>query len=165
MFMFENCLILYIFRVIIECQIGYFWINCERKCFFPYFGEKCKETCQCPKLSCDFATGCNTGKYIFNCSHKWGFILLKCSIKMLLLLNVHKIPINKDTFCQFCSAIQLKHIYYFFTEVQIIMKTCSFREQKYHDFCKYQLFINVFQTVIVVCEQYCRFELLFDLYF
>ena len=47
-----------------ECQIGYLGLNCDLECKFPFFGKMCKHTCECPKDSCDFAHGCNKGKYI-----------------------------------------------------------------------------------------------------
>lgn len=78
--MFEN--FKNIICVIIECKIGYYWTNCGRKCPFPFYGEKCKEMCQCQEHNCDFANGCYQGKYIFNFSHKLGLILFKFCINI-----------------------------------------------------------------------------------
>lgn len=41
------------------CPPGYFLKNCSTKCRFPNYGEQCQSVCQCPIVSCHFATGCH----------------------------------------------------------------------------------------------------------
>lgn len=65
--MFKNivCFFIHTFCLHSECLIGYYWINCSRKCPYPYFGTKCIHMCICPENNCNFALGCHTGKWIF----------------------------------------------------------------------------------------------------
>ena len=65
--MFKNivCFFIHTFCLHSECLIGYYGINCSRKCPYPYFGTKCKHMCICPENNCNFALGCHTGKWIF----------------------------------------------------------------------------------------------------
>lgn len=37
---------------------GYIGLNCSNKCPYPYYGEKCKERCNCSNDTCDVSTGC-----------------------------------------------------------------------------------------------------------
>eukprot|EP00105_Crassostrea_gigas_P040218 XP_019924366.1 PREDICTED: multiple epidermal growth factor-like domains protein 6 [Crassostrea gigas] len=46
----------------IECQPGFFAVNCSRECLYPYYGEKCNLNCSCDREHCNFMVGCETGK-------------------------------------------------------------------------------------------------------
>lgn len=37
---------------------GYIGLNCSNKCPYPYYGEKCKQWCNCSNDTCDVSTGC-----------------------------------------------------------------------------------------------------------
>uniref|UniRef100_A0A8W8JRR0 SAP domain-containing protein n=1 Tax=Magallana gigas TaxID=29159 RepID=A0A8W8JRR0_MAGGI len=41
-----------------KCMPGYIGLNCTYKCPFPYYGENCKNICNCSNKTCDVATGC-----------------------------------------------------------------------------------------------------------
>lgn len=45
-----------------ECETGYHWINCSKRCLYPAFGKLCAQTCSCTNTNCDFANGCMAGK-------------------------------------------------------------------------------------------------------
>nr|XP_034316591.1 uncharacterized protein LOC117686038 isoform X2 [Crassostrea gigas] len=42
----------------VECPLGFYWINCSRRCVYPYFGYRCHENCFCEKDLCHFVRGC-----------------------------------------------------------------------------------------------------------
>ncbi|XP_052681419.1 multiple epidermal growth factor-like domains protein 10 [Crassostrea angulata] len=41
------------------CPQGYFGINCTSKCLMPFYGLKCKSTCNCTDDKCHHIQGCN----------------------------------------------------------------------------------------------------------
>lgn len=56
----------------VDCPAGFFAANCSRKCVYPYFGEKCNQTCSCDNTTCSFMNGCNTGntsQFVSNATH------------------------------------------------------------------------------------------------
>lgn len=76
----------------ISCHHGYFGLNCEAKCPFPYYGFKCRLVCNCMDTDCHHVSGCITGSgacrngyHGRNCEEKcpfpfYGFkCLSKCS--------------------------------------------------------------------------------------
>lgn len=42
------------------CHQGYFGLNCETKCPFPYYGFKCQLECNCIDKNCHHVSGCIT---------------------------------------------------------------------------------------------------------
>lgn len=44
----------------LACKHGYFGINCETRCPFPYYGFKCRLVCNCMDTDCDHISGCGT---------------------------------------------------------------------------------------------------------
>lgn len=46
--------------VFLACEHGYFGINCETRCPFPYYGFKCRLVCNCMDTDCDHISGCGT---------------------------------------------------------------------------------------------------------
>ena len=47
----------------LECPLGFIESECTLKCTFPYYGQGCGMTCECPEDLCDFMFGCTvTGK-------------------------------------------------------------------------------------------------------
>lgn len=44
----------------LACEHGYFGINCETRCPFPYYGFKCRLVCNCMDTDCDHISGCGT---------------------------------------------------------------------------------------------------------
>lgn len=44
----------------LACKHGYFGINCETRCPFPYYGFKCRLVCNCMDTDCDHISGCRT---------------------------------------------------------------------------------------------------------
>nr|XP_034308528.1 uncharacterized protein LOC105322118 [Crassostrea gigas] len=67
-------------RKCIPCEHGYFGINCETRCPFPYYGFKCLLVCNCMDTDCDHISGCGTasgacrqGHHGRNCEEKCPF--------------------------------------------------------------------------------------------
>nr|XP_034321958.1 uncharacterized protein LOC117688233 [Crassostrea gigas] len=48
-----------------KCPLGYYLNNCLTKCSAPTYGEGCQSVCQCPIVSCHFATGCPQHDYTY----------------------------------------------------------------------------------------------------
>lgn len=46
-------------NVFAVCRKGYNGIHCEKPCVFPHYGFDCQSQCNCAKLYCHFAHGCN----------------------------------------------------------------------------------------------------------
>lgn len=42
----------------IACDSGYFGINCNNKCIFPSYGNRCQLECRCKEFLCHHSTGC-----------------------------------------------------------------------------------------------------------
>lgn len=64
----------------ISCHQGYFGLNCETKCPFPYYGFKCQLECNCIDKNCHHVSGCITaseacrhGYHGRNCDEKCPF--------------------------------------------------------------------------------------------
>lgn len=77
-------------RKCISCNQGYFGLNCETKCPFPYYGFKCRLVCNCIDTDCHHVSGCGTasgacrqGHHGRNCDEKcpFPFYGLKCLSK------------------------------------------------------------------------------------
>lgn len=47
-----------ILMILLECPIGSFGKDCEKKCSYPFYGEDCQSTCNCSKDKCHFSRGC-----------------------------------------------------------------------------------------------------------
>nr|XP_022335418.1 uncharacterized protein LOC111132061 isoform X2 [Crassostrea virginica] len=45
----------------LECKAGYYWMNCNRTCPYPYYGRDCQQECTCIQKVCNFMTGCTKG--------------------------------------------------------------------------------------------------------
>lgn len=49
------------FFYIIECPVGYRWINCSLECPYPLYGKMCQQECLCNKNQCESVNGCRHG--------------------------------------------------------------------------------------------------------
>lgn len=67
-----KCYIYKFYFTFVECSIGYFAKDCELRCPYPSYGEECQEICNCPKVTCDFVSGCtksiSSGMKLFSLS-------------------------------------------------------------------------------------------------
>lgn len=50
---------------IIECAIGYYGVDCEEPCLYPYYGENCNGNCECFQQYCNISFGCLCKFYSF----------------------------------------------------------------------------------------------------
>lgn len=56
-----------------RCSSGFTGPNCHYKCPYPWFGDDCKDKCECFFLLCHHKTGCPQGNsffYILNVENK-----------------------------------------------------------------------------------------------
>lgn len=42
----------------LDCEIGFYGINCNIKCPYPTFGQGCQSVCNCNVTNCDYVNGC-----------------------------------------------------------------------------------------------------------
>lgn len=47
-----------ILMILLECPIGSFGKDCEKKCIYPFYGEDCQSRCNCSEDNCHFSRGC-----------------------------------------------------------------------------------------------------------
>lgn len=67
-----------------ECPTGYYWLNCNKSCSFPYYGKRCDHNCLCQEELCDFVTGCRNCKF-FQLTNK----ILKMCKYMTVLSDIY----------------------------------------------------------------------------
>lgn len=47
-----------IFPFIVECDLGFYGIDCKKTCNYPFYGSNCVFECNCSKEECHFKNGC-----------------------------------------------------------------------------------------------------------
>lgn len=57
--------IIFFTSLIIECPVGYRWINSSLECPYPLYGKMCQQECLCNKNQCEFVNGCRDGSVFF----------------------------------------------------------------------------------------------------
>lgn len=60
---------------VLECPIGYYFMNCSKKCSVPNYGEGCQSVCQCPHNDCHFANGCSQHVTSYNGYQPQGILI------------------------------------------------------------------------------------------
>lgn len=67
------------------CNVGYFGINCDVKCYYFLFGKECKLICNCKEIYCDYVEGCKIliGINFLNVCDGYVFCFCCCCEKIL----------------------------------------------------------------------------------
>lgn len=55
----------------LECLPGYFGENCLSRCFYPSYGQNCRNTCDCNVKDCNHLDGCQGNHTQTETSTSW----------------------------------------------------------------------------------------------
>lgn len=99
------------------CNQGYFGLNCETKCPFPYYGFKCRLVCNCIDTDCHHVSGCGTASggtsstILDNFFKSLTLWCMLCNCMLYYSMTIEKILICYEILC-YGSLYEISMLWY-----------------------------------------------------